>query len=410
MTASRWGTFSAAFDAETTAFATIEADFAAEKLRIPCWDFSVELKHQAIENQAVRVDLGEQLPGIGLAYPESAASFTTYVEGLAAAAPTTAPDPTAFSHLLAASLGAHGTAGAGSTIKAASSPTATSVAETDAASHAENSLVAFQMPDGTVEVRPVGAYATDTMALLMALSGAPDEGDIIYGGINFALTEDGPLAKIQGEAIGKNTAQNYRFLGCVGHMTLNEHSSREAQTVSWRLQAADFTRYESVAQVAPELILPAVAAGGEFLIGKYGSTATVSLDWLRVSVEPAREYTAHEAAGSAIGIQDWVLTGAALRVTIHVLDVDEVPAAFTPTTYFGGFNSSDIAEKLFHLLLNFGGKVAGEICSFYFPRLHQLGEPEPVELDGVAAQKITFAATQGATANGSSAKIWALQT
>lgn len=387
-----------------TAFNTENSPFTVQSLAT--WDLGPGLKNQPIENQAVRVELGEQKPGLGITHPDSELTFSTYVAGLGTAAgDATAATATAMTTLIAGCLGGTPAASTGSTVKAASSPTTTSVAETDAANHAANTLVGFQKPDGTVEVRPVAGYATDTMTLLMALSSAPDEGDVIYGGMNVKNVESS-LTTIQGQAVGKNTAQNYKLYGSVGNFTLNEAAESEAQTLSFSLKAGSFTRYESLTQTAPTLSRPLVNAGGEYQIAKYGNTAGDALDLMRVGIDLGREYTADPAANDSDGLCGWVLTNQQTRITLLVRDTETMPTGFSVSNYFSSFNDTDETENDYHILLNFGQKVAGKIFSIYIPRCHLIMQPDPVDMDGIMCQKLTFALSQDSSITN---KIWIAQ-
>lgn len=387
-----------------TAFNTENSPFTVQSLAT--WDLEPGLKNQPIENQAVRVELGEQKPGLGITHPDSELTFSTYAAGLSSAAGDgVAATATALTTLIAGCLGGTPAASTGSTVKAASSPTTTSIAETDAANHAANTLVGFAQDDGTIEVRPVAGYSTDTMTLLMALSTAPSEGNVINGGMNIKNVETS-LSTIQGQAVGKNTAQNWKFYGSVGNFTLAEAAESEAQTLQFSFKAGSFTRYESLTQTAPTLARPLVNAGGEYLIGKYGSTATSTLDLMRVGIDLGREYTADPAANDSDGICGWVLTNQQTRITLHVRDTESMPSGFTVTSYFGSFNDTDETENDYHILLNFGQRVGGKILSIYIPRCHLVMQPEQVDMDGIMVQKLTFALSQDSSITN---KIWIAQ-
>lgn len=416
-TGARAGTHVLAVDHESTAFITEESDFDSVKLKTPIWDVGIGLKRQTIENQAVRVDLGEHPPGIGLQYPESELSLTTYTQGLGTAAgDAVAAVATAFSHLLASCLGGAEVLSTGST--ASGTPTTIEVIETDDGNHADDTLVGFNVAStGKTYVRPVGSYTPvlGTMDLLMEVPTAPVATDVIYGGVNVQSAESS-LFRLQGELAGKNTAQNYKFLGAVGNFTLPEMTEAEAQTIQFTHKMGKFTRYDSITQAAPALLKPLVNAGGEFLIAQFGATATTSLSLLRAGVDLARTYTADPDAGSDDGICGWVLTDQQTRITLHVRDTAAMPSGFTVSNYYSSFGSATLVENDYHLLLNFGGKTAGKIFSLYFPRIHLVGDPEAVEIDGIAAQKLTFALTQGQYSASDEqddttgvAKIWAAQ-
>ena len=416
----RAGTHVIAADLESTAFNTQEADFDTEKLRFAAWDVSPGFKEAVIENSAVRVDLGEHPPGVGLQHQDSELGFTTYTQGLGTAAgDAVAATATAFSHLLAGCLGGSEALSTGST--ASGTPTAIEVIETDDGNHADDTLVGFAGASGAVYVRPVGTYTTDTttgvMDLLMALPSGdlPTASDVIYGGVNVQSAESS-LQLIQGEVVGKNTAQTTDFLGAIGNFSIPEAGEGDAQTINFTFKPASFDRYQSTTQVAPAVARPLVNAGGEFLLGKFGNTAGLSLRFLRIGIELARTFVADPDASADSGLCGWVLTDQQTRITVHVPDAQSMPTGFTVTNFHDSFTSSDLTENDYHLLCNWGGRTAGKIFSLYFPRMHLVMPPEQVDIDGIAAQKLTFGLTQGqydsATGQDSTsgvAKIWAAQ-
>lgn len=417
-TGARAGTHVLAVDHESTAFNTAESDFDSVKLRTPTWDVSTGMKRQAIENSAVRVDLGEHPPGLGLQYPESEVGFTTYLQGLGTAAGdgvTAARN--AFSTLMASCLGGTPTLSTGSV--ATGTPTTLEVIEADLDAHADDEIAGFEV-GGLVYARPIGTYdsGTGTCDLLMALPSAPVADDVVYGAVNIKSAETS-LFRMQGQLAGKNTAQNYKFYGCVGNFSLPESTEAEAQSVNFTYQMGKFTRYDTLdsgVHVAPSVLRPLVNAGGEFLLAKFGQTATTSLSLLRIGVELARTYTADPDAGDDSGLCGWVLTDQQTRITLHVRDTATLPTGISASNYYSAFGSATLSENDFHLLLNFGKKTPGSICSFYFPRIHMVNDPEPVDIDGIAAQKLTFALTQGQYGDASQqddtsglAKIWFAQ-
>lgn len=396
---SRAGSHVVAVLKETT-FKTEEVgppDFDTAKIRIATWDVGTSFSRETIENQTVRVDFGDHKAGLGLTYPASELSFSTYADGLGTAAgDASAATITALGHLLAGCLGGTPAHSTGSTVKAASSPTTTSVAETDAGNHAENTLVPFGVAaDGKVYVRPVATYATDTMTLLMALPTAPTvTTDVIYGATNIKDAQTAGYT-LQGEVLGKNASQSYDYFGAVGNLSIPEAAPGEAQTLAFSFQIAKFSHQVGTTQVAPSAARPLVSAGGEFLIANHGSTATTELSVLRSSLETGRTYVADPDANDTDGLCGWVVTDQELRLTLTVKDADTPPSGGASTWRGSWESADDSTDNNFHILHNFGQTTAGRLFSFYLPQAHQAAEPEDTDVDGIAARTLVFAPTQG---------------
>jgi len=395
-TGTRAGTHVVAVLEESTAFNTKEAAFDANKKRLASWDLNPNFIRQAVENQAVRADLGEHKPGLGLQYVDSELSFSAYVEGLeTAAGDGVTPTATFQSHLAGASLGGTPAASTGSLTGVATS--VSSVQEDLADEHAERSLVAFGVvADGKVYMRPVGDYTTDVMTLLMELPTAPATagGDIIYGGFTVKTAETA-LYIIQGEVLGKNDAQSYEFFGCLGNFSIPEASPSEAQAIAYTLKPASATRPTGITQIAPTQSRPLVAAGGEFLIANHDSATTKQLDVLRIGLETGRTYAPDPLANDDSGICGWVNTDMQIRITLTVRDVDTPPAGGAATWYDAWGSNTPDTDNDFHILSVWGQRLAGRLFGVYAPRCHLVAEPETAEVDGLAAWKLTFGVTQG---------------
>lgn len=395
MALARAGTHAIRLALEST-FGTEPASYDSNKKSVQAWDIDVSsLKETEFENQAVKTDLMPHETGVGPSHPENAPSFSCYCEGLGTAAGDgVAASPTVLTWLMAICLGGTISNSTGSTVKTGSSPTTTSVAETDAANHAANTLVGFEI-GGECCVRPVAGYSTDTMTLLMALPSAPSEGDEIYGGSGLHYSETAVQTAYL-EAIGKGTYENFEAAGVVGNFSLPEVAATQPQTISFALRAATFTEDVSATQTAPTNARPISIAGGEFLLGAYGNTAASALKWARWSLELNNEWDADEACNEDDGIDGWSKMGADFRLTLHVRADTAPPTGISASTFRQSFLDGG-SDNLYHVLLSFGQKTAGKICAFYLPKLRLITKPERVEVDGKAAQKLTFAGVQGMT-------------
>jgi hypothetical protein len=400
-TGSRAGTHVLSLLKETTAFKTREATFEADKLSQPSWDLDPKFARETIENQAVKVDFGEQKPGVGLTYTGSELTASVYAEGQITARTSTIAEITALGHAVASCLG--GTPAHSTGDLTGLTTSVTQVQQTTADNHTKNSLVPFSVAaDSKTYMRPVGNYSTDTMDLLMALPTAPAAStDVIYGATTIKDSESAGYI-IQGDAIGNNAHQSYNFYGAVGNFSIPEAAPGEAQTLSFTWQCAKFEHNGTspaptlASQVAPSPARPIVAAGGEFLIANHGSTATTELSVLRASIETGRTYVADPDANDEDGLCGWIPTDQELRLTLTVKDADTPPSGGA-STWRGAWESADHGtDNDFHVLLVFGQTTAGSLLGLYFPRCHLIAEPEDTDVDGLAARKLTFASTQGA--------------
>jgi hypothetical protein len=388
---------------EHTAWLTEEADFESVKQKIPTWNVSTNLQNAPIENQASRAaDLGKHEAGIGLPFDESSIGFSTYCYGYGSAlgnGDSPVIDTCVMAQLMGACLGGAPTGVDGTTVKAATSPTTTSVAETAAGNNFAGSFIAWKSGASTY-LRPIGTYAIDTMTLLMALPSAPAPADVLNGLVSVIMTEDAMAHVLQGDVLKRNTTdaakagQMYEYFGAVGNFTLPEVGVAEAQTIDFELKVGRFTRYNQKARTAPASTRPTVTAGGEFLLARFGTTATTALRFLNVSVSPGRSYIPDPNANSAYGINGWVLGDQDTVVTVTVHDDQAVPSGFTATNFPALFASGG-AENRFHLLLSYGNKVAGKIFALYFPALQLEREPEDIDMGGLTAWKLTFSLVSG---------------
>jgi hypothetical protein len=394
---------------EETSWATKDGSFEANKQQVNLWNLNTNLMNAAIENQAARVsDLGKHEAGFGLAH-ESTFGFSTYAYGLGTpAGDGDTPLVTFCAHLLGACLGAAPVAVDGDTVKAASVPTTTSVPQTTAGNLAARRFLAHTVA-GVTYVRPILSYATDTATLALALPSAPTPGDVLQGQVSIVQSEDAMAHVLQGDILKRNTTdaakagQMYEFFGSVGNFTLPEVGVGDAQTIDFEMRTSYFTRYANKARVAPTSRRPVVAAGGEFLLAKFGNTAGTELRFLNASVSLGRTYTADPAVNEDIGINGWVLTDQDTSVTITVHDDQAMPSGFSAANFPEAFELGS-GENRWHLLMVYGRKKAGQIMALYFPCLQMEREPEDVDVNGLQAWKLTFSLVAGTAGE---QKVWA---
>jgi hypothetical protein len=394
-TSIRSGTHVIALLEENTSFGIKEAVFDANKLRIPAWDISVTLKHQPLEDQATRQNLGEHVPGTGLVHPESEMSFSTYANGIAVPILGASPVATGLSHAISACCGRNPDGSSTSIVATGSGPTTTAIMEAVAAEHAANSLIAFEVTStGQVHVRPCGTYnggpPADTINLLMALPAVPADGagveDTIYGGFTWYPDETTEFTA-QGECLGKRTTDAWEFYGANGNLSIPAVSPAESQSLQFNFKCAGMLYPSAGTQTAPTPVTPIPSAGGEYLIGAHGSTVTKDLDLLGASLELGREYAIDRDANSAVGGSAWAVTNQQSRCTLTVRDNDEPPAATGDTYYYESFAN----KTEFQILCVFGGRTAGKLFAFYLPKCHLIEEPVHGDTDGLATMTLTFA-------------------
>lgn len=396
---------------ESSGFAVKEGGFEGDKRKIPTSNLSSSLQHEPLENDSAKVsDLGKHPNGVGLAWPNSTIGFETYCYGVGAeAGDGVTPDTdNAFGLFVGAALGGDLNPKEGDIIKTATTPTTTALKTTDSGVRAAPGFVAWKKTStGETFVRPVASASGEDVTTLLAFPEAPTAEDVLPGLIDIIGSEDTPVI-LQGDLLMRNAtdvadaALMYEYFGAVCNLTLPETAAQAAQKVNWEMRVARFTQDNDKPRTAPATKRPTVAAGGEFLIAKRGNTAGSKLAHLNLGVTVGRAYTGDPAANDDIGIDDWIVTGQDLIVTVTVKDNQPLPAGFTATKWHQVFKEG--TENLFHLLAVFGNKRAGGIFGLYFPCLQLEREPEPVDVEGLQALKLTFSAVSGLNDDH---KVWA---
>lgn len=407
-------------------FGVKSGTFEDDKEQIVTWDVTTNLNHSTIENAAARVaDLGKHENGVGLIHTDGSVTFSTYCYGLGTAfdggVSAITPAVTPYMALVGACLGfdpSDGIIDADTALAASSTTTAVHCDENNANVYpagGKRFILIEDQDDATkCHVRPVLSYntTTDIATLALALPDIPADGDIIYGCVNAVMTESPENFTCQGDVLKRNTttnseaAQNYEFFGAVGSFSLPETNVTEAQTMSFDLKVADATRYNEKVRVAPSSRRPEVAAGGYFILAKYGQTSGLELKFLNVGCELGRTYTPDPRANQADGIGAWVLTDQATSITLHVHDDEALPTGFTATNFHECFTLGG-AQNRWHLILVYGNRVPGKVFAVYFPQIQLDMEPEDVDINGLQAMKLTFSLCAGGTEGEN--KVWVCQ-
>jgi hypothetical protein len=400
--ATRANTHVVALDIESTAFGTIEADFASAKKRIVAWDVVPVVVNESLENQATRQDLGEQPQIKGLIHPGSSFAFSTYAQGLVTpAGDGVVPAETAIERAFVGCFGAVGVGADGSNVAVGSPTTETFDQEAETSSFLTNHVVGVTLDTGEIQARPIRFADLNTINLAIKTTAAPSATNVLYGSRNVLWTEDAARAYIQAESVGRNASGTKQMFGMAGNVAFPETPASQAQTLNFNYQVANGTKFPTVTQVAPTPLRPAVQAGGDFLIGMYNAAAGVTgenIDYLSMSLEFGNEYFGQEQGGTAIGICEWVLTNSTPRWTLTFprdfdlsawTDAPPTATTFTEAWELGGLDND------FTLFFQWG-KVAGQIMTLWGKRMQIVEEPDTnAVMEGVEVQKVVFGRKAG---------------
>lgn len=394
---------------EDAAFNTKNGSFSSLRKFLGIWGWAPEqFKKGTIENQVTRADLGSNQPGVGLPCDNSTLNFSCYPQGVGVVGSTLGasdgetPVANAFTYLLEASLGGTAVVTDGTTIKAASTPTATEVKETDAGNHASNGIVAVEdvrsgaAYTGKLVARPYNTYATDTMTLLMALPAAlvsaMAAGDTIFGGLQVTSTEI-PTQTLQGDILGYRASHNFEFFGAIFNFSIGEVENGEAPVFSFEGKIGSYTRDIATSRTSVNSLRPVVLAGGEFILAKYGTTTVTYLQCLKFGFNLNRTWT-KQSGQNIYGISGWVLTNQASELVLYVEDNATVPSGFTSTTYQQIFDDLALDENQFHYQMTLCG-FPGRTIVMYLPHIHMSQEPVHTIMEDIGYLKLTFAISQG---------------
>lgn len=389
------------------AFNVKNGSFSSLRRFLGVWGWEPgQFKQGTIANEVVRADLGTNEPGVGLWSDNTTMTFNCYPQGVGVVSGTLGagdgetPVPNAFTYLLEASLGGTAVVNNGGTV--ASTASVTSVTETASGNHATGGILCVEdvrsgaQYTGRAVCRPIGAYATATMTLLMglpsALQSAMASGDVIYGGITIKQTEV-PTVTLQGDWLGYRASHNFEFFGAVFNFSIGEVDNGAAPVFAFEGKVASASRNVGTSRTSVNSLRPTVLAGGEFLLAKYGNATATELPVLKFGFNLAREYK-RQSGQNNDGISGWVLTNQQTSLTLYVEDNATVPAGFSGSTYFDLFASGD-AENQFHYFVTLGNRFPGRIVNMYLPHIHMSAEPEHSNMDEIGHLKLMFELSQG---------------
>lgn len=398
-----------------TTWDTYEASFDTVKLPIPVIDLDAsELKQNAVENEEVKYDFGEGEPGRGTKWQESTLTWGMYPTGVGDVAATPGaldgetPTETGLGVALAASLGGDLTHSTGSL--AAVGSTTTQFVEASAGNHGAEQMVGFVDPaTDKAYIRPCISYATDTGDLAFELPFTPGAGDTILGTTTILNTEDADVA-LQGDIVGRASQRSAQFKGGVANFEMPETDIGSAQRINFTAKIGDFNRPYTPASGGrpdPGTTRARFAAGGEFLLGKYGETTPLELKFLRVAINLNREYEVEPLANDydVDGFGGWLPVSQSLEITLYVHHNASVPSGFTGADYWELWTSGG-EENHFHLLTAWGQKKIGKIMGLYFPTLQMTQYPMETSVGRTAALQLKFNARTGEN-HGNNGKVWA---
>lgn len=380
-------------DIETT-FATLNGDFDTEKKRLYAYDLTQVCEYPEKEHAAMRQDLGEHATTVGYPFEVSELKHKCAMIGLDQAYTSTQAEATGLCIAVGLQFGVDVTAtsrrSTGTTIAAASSPTVTSIEETDADSHADGQLLAVTQDDGTIEVRHITGYAAGVATIFPELSTPPSEGNSLPGGVHaeWSDADSGSLPTAQAEVLGFGVEDNVRHLGLgpnglrIPEKSVNEVAEFE---IDWR--TALFNDLFAKTRTLSVVPLPYVQGGGEWLLGARGQAGysdLVVLKSLRVGIEWGSGLFELEDHGDKDkGIEGWDRGGDSNQsLSLTVPDDTAAPTglASAVSTLRESYRAKldGVIDRFF--FLGTWGCQAGRMFTVYFPDLTMTTKPEKAEL------------------------------
>lgn len=376
-------------DIEDT-LATLNGDFDSVKKRIFAYDLTQVCEYPEKEHAAMKQDLGDNSPTVGYPYEISELKHKCALIGLDQAFTSTQAEANGLALAIGLQFGVDCSASSrrstGTTIAAASSPTVTSVEETDADSHSVGQLINVAMPDGTYEVRHIIGYAAGVATLFPELSGVPAEGAALPGGVHaeWSDADAGQLPTAQGEVLGFSLHQHRRHLGLAPNgMRIPEKGVSEVTEFEFDWRTTDFDDLFSKTRVPSVVPLPTIQGGGEWLLGARGEDAyadLVVLKELRIGIEFASGLKELEDHGNKdIGLEGWD-RGEGARTVLTLTVPDDTPA---PTGLTSGVSTlreswrkrrEGILDRFF--FLGTWGCAHPKQFTLYCPDLTMVGAPQ----------------------------------
>jgi hypothetical protein len=327
-------------DIEDT-LATLNGDFDTAKKRVYAYDLTQVCEYPEKEHDAYTQDLGENAPTVGYPYEISEMKHKCALIGLDQAFTSTQAEANGLALAIGLQFGVDCSASSrrstGTTIAAASSPTVTSVEETDADSHAVGQLMSVEQADGSYRVRLITGYTAAVATLFPELPAPPAEGAALPGGVHaeWSDADAAALPTAQAEVLGFNLNQHRRHLGLAPNgMRIPEKGVSEVTELEFDWRTTDFNDLFSKTRVPSLVPLPTIQGGGEWLLGARGEDAyadLVVLKELRVGFEFASGLFELEDHGNCdIGLEGWGRgEGARTVLTLTVPDDTAAPTGLT---------------------------------------------------------------------------------
>jgi hypothetical protein len=356
------------------------------------------------------------VPGTSMAIDE-ACSFDTWVRGLGTAAgDQVVPSFGQVSEYLAswaqqpvAQMAAPTPPGAptlvttGSTVLALGGSTAIQVFVTDAdffeLPTASTIGVAGFTVSGKIEWRPyLWDTATNSMHLLIALSGVPADDSVIYGMINYPRAEAWSSAvpfPLATKIVGSAVAQNRLFPGSIYNMSIPEVGPRDVPRINWTNRAFAHERGGAGVRAFPAIGIGTVFAKGRVLIAQAGATAHTSFCSFRAGVEFGGAVEPDECDNDVndYGVSGWSRVQSVPSITVTVPRYSALPAGMTATDWLDAVENQNVAANAVHVFVQFG-TAAGRVMTAYLPYA-QAEAHEWVEENGLGYERITFNALDG---------------
>ena len=328
---------------------------------------------QEIEDPAQRVDGGGYESIEGLVYPEANVPLSMKAEGI----DVEPLDGAAAVHTFQTRLFATVAGEAGQAMKrskCAAGCTTTSVVELVDDGHKAASGYSFCSPlvAGKYYPRP-GIYtaATETMALAIALPGAPAENADNAGGILYQYRHNPsapPTVAIR--AVGNDLQQNVGMQGVVSSYEVPEVGPNAVPVENYSLKVAQATFDQSWTRGAASNQRGRVMAGGEVILCAVGSTAGFKYPIRRVAVAIRPGWEPIDTTDPESGVSGWGPAGGLagyIDLTLpHNSDPDSVLGAVGYTSWRDFWR--DTLGEQFQVLVNFGRGVPGHSVTHYIHR------------------------------------------
>jgi hypothetical protein len=286
----------------------------------------------------------------------------------------------------------------GSTVLALGGSTAIQVFVTDAdyfeLPTANTIGVAGFTISGKVEWRPyLWDTATNSMHLLIALSGVPADDSVIYAMINYPRAEAWSSAvpfPLATKIVGSAVAQNRLFPGSIYDMTIPEVGPRDVPMINWTNRAFSHARGPAGVRGFPTVGIGTVFAKGRLIIAQAGSTAYTNFCSFRAGIEFGGAVEPDDCINDSndYGISGWSRIQSVPSISVTVPRYSSLPAGMTATTWLDAVENNDVAANNAHVFVQFGVSP-GRVMTAYLPNCRAEAH-EWIEQNGLGYEKVTF--------------------